>query len=107
MSAIDKIKEHFNSLSTGDSKYFEDWDLTVYKEPLNMKKKGKLLKKMEADTISGLAYVLIELALDEQGKNLFTLEHKPTLMERSDPDLVADLASWLMLAPTKEDIKKK
>jgi len=105
--AIDKIKDHFNSLSTGESKYFEDWDLTIYKEPLTLEKKGKLLKKMEADTITGLAYVLIELALDEQGKNLFTLEHKMHLMKKADPDLVADLATWLMLTPTKEDIKKK
>ena len=106
MSAIDKIKEHFNTLSTGESKYFEDWDLTIYKEPLTLEKKGRLLKKMEADTITGLAYVLIELALDQQGKNLFTLEHKQHLMKRADPDLVADLATWLMLTPTKEDIKK-
>ena len=107
MSAIDNIKDHFNSLSTGESKHFEDWDLTIYKEPLTLEKKGKLLKKMEADTITGLAYVLIELALDEQGKNLFSLEHKQHLMKRADPDLVADLATWLMITPTKEDIKKK
>tara|TARA_R110000803_G_scaffold209151_1_gene278429 strand:+ start:66 stop:389 length:324 start_codon:yes stop_codon:yes gene_type:complete len=107
MSAIDNIKDHFNSLSTGESKFFEEWGLTVFKEPLSLEKKGKLLKKMELDTITGLAYVLIELALDEQGKNLFTLEHKVALMKKADPDLVADLATWLMQTPTKEDIKKK
>jgi len=28
-------------------------------------------------------------------------------MKRADPDLVADLATWLMVTPTKDDIKKK
>ena len=86
MSAIDKIKEHFNSLDKGESKHFEEWDLTIYKEPLTLEKKGKLLKKMEADTITGLAYVLIELALDEQGKNVCTREHKQHLMQRAETD---------------------
>ncbi len=107
MSAIDKIKEHYNSLSNGESKYFEEWDLTFYKEPINLEKKGKLFKKMELDPIEGLAYALIELALDEQGKNLFTLEHKMALMKKADPDVLSEAATWLMQTPTKKDIKKK
>jgi len=107
MSAIDKIKDHFNSLSKGESKRIEDWDLTIYKEPINLEKKGKLFKKMELDAIEGLAYALIELALDEQGKNLFTLEHKQHLMKKADPDILSEVATWLMQTPTKTDIKKK
>lgn len=107
MSAIDNIKEHFNSLDQGESKFVEEWNLTIFKQPINLEKKGRLFKKMELDAIEGLAYALIELALDEQGKNLFTLEHKQLLMKKADPDLVADLATWLMITPTKEDIKKK
>ena len=107
MSAIDKIRDHYNSLSNGDSKYFEEWDLTFYKEPINLEKKGRLFKKMELDPIEGLAYALIELALDEQGKNLFTLEHKMTLMKKADPDVLSEAATWLMQTPSKKDIKKK
>ena len=47
MSAIDKIKDHYNSLSKGESRYFEEWDLTFYKEPINLEKKGRLLNKQE------------------------------------------------------------
>ena len=39
MSAIDKIRDHYNSLSKGEHKYFEEWDLTFYKEPINLEKK--------------------------------------------------------------------
>ena len=107
MSAIDKIKDHYNSLSKGESTFGEEWDLTIYKEPINLEKKGRLFKKMEVDPIEGLAYALIELALDEQGKNLFTLEHKMALMKKADPDVLSEAATWLMQTPTKKDIKKK
>ena len=107
MSAIDKIKDHYNSLSKGESKFVEEWDLTIYKEPINLEKKGRLFKKMEVDPIEGLAYALIELALDEQGKNLFTLEHKMALMKKADPDVLSEAATWLMQTPKKKDIKKK
>ena len=53
MSAIDKIRDHFNSLSKGESKYFEEWDLTFYKEPINLEQKGKLFKRM-ADSYTHL-----------------------------------------------------
>ena len=107
MSAIDKIKDHFNSLDKGESKFIEEWDLTIYKQPINLEKKGKLFRKMELDAIEGLAYALIELALDEQGSNLFTLEHKQHLMKKADPDILSDVATWLMQTPSKKDIKKK
>ena len=34
MSAIDKVKDHFTQLDTGESLYIEAWDLKVYKQPL-------------------------------------------------------------------------
>jgi hypothetical protein len=107
MSAIDKIKDHYNTLDTGESKYIEAWDLKIFKQPINLEKKGRLFKRMEVDAIEGLAYVLIELALDDQGKNLFNLEHKMHLMKKADPDLVSEVATWLMQTPSKADIKKK
>jgi hypothetical protein len=107
MSAIDNIKDHFNSLDQGESKFVEEWNLTIYKQPINLEKKGKLFKKMELDAIEGLAYALIELALDEQGKHLFTLENKMHLMKKADPDILSEVATWLMQTPSKTDIKKK
>ena len=107
MSAIDKIRDHYNSLSKGESKYFEEWDLTFYKEPINLEKKGRLFKKMELDPIEGLVYVLIQLALDQKGNNLYTLENKQFLLTRTDPDLLSSIATWLMQTPSKKDIKKK
>ena len=46
MSAIDNIKDHFNSLDQGESKFVEEWNLTIYKQPIKqpMKIIGKITK---------------------------------------------------------------
>tara|TARA_R100001086_G_scaffold72369_1_gene34761 strand:- start:571 stop:894 length:324 start_codon:yes stop_codon:yes gene_type:complete len=106
MSAIDKIKDHYNALDTGESKYFEAWDMTFCKSPMNMKQKGRLYKKIEVDAIEGLVYAIIELALDKQGKPAFKLEDKQILMNKADPDLLSELATWLMQSPSKKQVKK-
>jgi len=104
---IQNMRDHWNSLSTDESMEVPEWKVTIYKQPMNMQQKGKLFKKMESDPIEGLVYVLIQLALDEQGNNLYTLENKQFLMTRTDPDLLSSVATWLMQTPTKSDIKKK
>ena len=45
MSAIDNIKDHFNSLDQGESKFVEEWNLTIYKQPINLEKKVSCLRK--------------------------------------------------------------
>ena len=107
MSIIENMREHWNSLDEKNSKEIPEWKATIYKQPMNLTQKGKLFKKMEDDPIEGLAYVLIHLALNEKGENLYTLEHKQFLMTKVDPDLLSEVATWLMQTPTKKDIKKK
>ncbi len=108
MSAIDIITDHFKSLDQGESKTFEKWEgLTFYKQPINLKQKGRLFKKMELDAIEGLAYALIELALNEKGENMFDLADKPKLMLSADPDVLSEVATWLMQTSSKKEIKKK
>jgi len=107
MSIIESMREHWDSLDTNNSMEVPEWKAVIYKQPMNMEQKGKLFKRMEEDTITGLAYVLIHLALDEKGNNLFTLENKAFLMKKTDPDLLSQVATWLMQTPTQEDIKKK
>ena len=104
---IQNMRDHWNSLNTDEALEVPEWKITIYKQPMNMQQKGKLFKKMEADPIEGLVYVLIQLALDQKGNNLYTLENKQFLLTRTDPDLLSSIATWLMQTPSKKDIKKK
>tara|TARA_X000001382_G_scaffold114433_2_gene92769 strand:- start:105 stop:431 length:327 start_codon:yes stop_codon:yes gene_type:complete len=106
-SVIENMRDHWNSLDSNNSKEVPEWKVTFYKQPMNLKQKGKLFKYMNDDPIEGLAYVLINLALDEKGDNIYTLENKQFLMTKVDPDLLSEVATWLMETPSKKDIKKK
>ncbi len=105
-SIIDNMRDHWNSLDSNNSLEIPQWG-TFYKQPMNLKQQGKLLKYMKDDPVEGLAYVLIHLALNEKGENIFTLEHKQFLLTKVDPERLSEVANWLMQTPTKKDIKKK
>tara|TARA_B100000424_G_C22924646_1_gene491926 strand:+ start:72 stop:404 length:333 start_codon:yes stop_codon:yes gene_type:complete len=104
---IQNMRDHWDSLSDNDSLNVPEWKTTIYKQPMNLKQKGVLFKKMKDDETEGLAYALIQLALDAKGNNIYSLEHKQFLMTKTDPDLLAEVATWLMQTPSKKDIKKK
>ena len=46
-------------------------------------------------------------AQDEKGKNLFTLEDKPTLMQKADADIVARIANEITTPKTDLQSEKK
>ena len=104
---IQNMRDHWDSLSDNDSLNVPEWKTTIYKQPMNLKQKGVLFKKMKDDETEGLAYALIQLALDAKGNNIYSLEHKQFLMTKTDPDLLAEVATWRMQTPSKKDIKKK
>ena len=104
---IQNMRDHWDSLSDNDSLNVPEWKTTIYKQPMNLKQKGVLFKKMKDDETEGLAYALIQLALDAKGNNIYSLEHKQFLMTKTDPYLLAEVANWLMQTPSKKDIKKK
>jgi len=50
---------------------------------------------------------LIMKATDESGKKLFTIEHKPTLLNKADSNVVARLANEILSdsSPKLDDLK--
>jgi hypothetical protein len=54
-----------------------------------------------------LVDILIMKATDEHGAKLFTIEHKPTLLNKADSNVVARVANAIISteAPTAEQIK--
>ena len=46
-------------------------------------------------------------ALDKDGKKVFKLEDKLTLMNKSDPDVLSRIAQKMVSAPTTDELKKK
>lgn len=113
MSAIDQVKAHFSNQQVrlievpewaGD----DGQPLMIYAKPLTLTEKQKLRAYAQnGGELEILVYTLIMKAEDAQGNKLFTVEHKHSLMNSADPDVVGRVAREITRARTEEELEKK
>lgn len=106
MDPIDLVREHFASLGTRKIEVPE-WKLTVYAAPVTLAEKNRLYKKSKESDMELLVDLLIMKATDANGQKLFTLEHKPTLLNKADSNVVARVANAILAddAPKADELK--
>lgn len=106
MDPIDLVREHFASLGTRKIEVPE-WKLTVYASPVTLAEKNRLYKKSKESDMELLVDLLIMKATDANGQKLFTLEHKPTLLNKADSNVVARVANAILAddAPKADELK--
>jgi len=106
MDAIDLVREHFASLGTRKIEVPE-WKLTVYAAPVTLAEKNRLYKKSKESDMELLVDLLIMKATDANGQKLFTLEHKPTLLNKADSNVVGRVANAILAdeAPKADELK--
>ena len=103
---LDKAKEHFKAI---DRKIIDvhEWGITVYAKPLTLADKRILTRNTKPDDVTLFADVLILKAEDKEGKKLYSLEDKQTLMRSVDPEVVARVAQDILKVVPVEDWLKK
>jgi hypothetical protein len=112
MSVIDIAKSHFENIGVQSMEVSEWKDengkpVTLYWNPITLLEKNRLLKKSDnLNDIAILADVLVMKALDKDGKKIFKLEDKQTLMEKADPNILQRIAQKMVLVPSIDDLKK-
>ena len=106
MDAIDLVREHFASLGTRKIEVPE-WKLTIYATPVTLAEKNRLYRKSKESDMELLADVLIMKAQNDKGEKLFTIEHKPTLLNKADSNVVGRIANAILAdnAPRADDLK--
>jgi hypothetical protein len=106
MEAIDLVREHFNSLGTKRIEVPE-WKLVIYSAPMTLAEKNRVYKKSVASDMDLLVDILIMKATDEAGKKLFTIEHRPTLLNKADSNVVARVANEIISSdsPKVDELK--
>lgn len=106
MDAIDLVREHFASLGTKKIEVPE-WKLTIHATPVTLSEKNKLYRKSRDNDMELLVDILILKATDADGKKLFEVDHKPTLLNKADSNVVARIANAIISteAPTIEELK--
>jgi hypothetical protein len=105
MDAIDLVKEHFASLGTKKIEVPE-WKLTIYASPVTLAEKNRLYRKSRDSDMELLVDIVILKACDANGQKLFTLDHKITLLNRADSNVLARVANAILAdeAPKAEQL---
>jgi hypothetical protein len=103
---LEQAKEHFKAI---DRKIIDvpEWKITVYAKPLTLADKRILTRNTKPDDVTLFADVLILKAEDKEGKKLYSLEDKQTLMRSVDPEVVARVAQDILSVVPVEDWLKK
>lgn len=101
MDAIDLVREHFASLGTRKIEVPE-WKLTIYATPVTLAEKNRLYRKSKESDMELLADVLIMKAQNEKGEKMFTIEHKATLLNKADSNVLARTANMILAADSPD-----
>ena len=106
MDAIDLVREHFTALGTRKIEVPE-WKLTIYATPVTLAEKSRLYKKSRENDMELLVDVLIMKATDEKGEKLFNIDHRLTLLNKADSNVIARVANAILSddAPKADQIK--
>ena len=106
MDAIDLVREHFASLGTRKIEVPE-WKLTVYTSPVTLAEKNRLYRKSKENDMELLVDLLIMKAQDETGKKIFDADHRVTLLNKADSNVVARVANAILSdeAPKVAELK--
>jgi hypothetical protein len=113
MSILNRAKSHFESLGV-QSIEIEEWAddegkaSVIYWSPITLSEKKKLFdKSSNINDVGLLADIIIMKAIDKDGKKLFSLEDKLTLMHKVDSEIVAKVATAMVQSITPDEVKKK
>lgn len=102
MKVIERATAHFKSKSVKTIEVPEwgddDGPLLIYIEPFTLKDQGRLQNATKGSSESeALAELLVLKCLDSEGQKMFTIEDKHALRTKVDADIIARIASQIMM----------
>ena len=109
MKLIERAKSHFESLGV-QSIEVEEWadeagkPSIIYWNPITLAEKNKLSNNL--NDVSILADIVIMKAIDQDGKKLFTIEDKISIMNKVDSDVLSKVATAMVQSITPDEVKK-
>lgn len=80
--------------------------IEVFVSPMTLAEKKRLYHGSKSDDVSILADCIIMKAEDQKGAKLFSVNDKQDLMYKVDPDVLSELATKIMSAPSPEEYEK-
>lgn len=107
MRVIERATAHFKSKSVKKIEVPEWGDenepLIIYIEPFTLKDQGRLQNATKGSSESeALAELLVLKCLDSEGNKMFTIEDKPALRSKVDANIIARVASQIMMVDMEQ-----
>ncbi len=72
------------------------WGTTIYAKNLTLDDKARWLSRADGDGTDYMIYAVILGTTDEKGDAIFTLEDKIPLRKKVDPDIVSEIANFVL-----------
>lgn len=109
MSILDRVVKHFESKQTIRIEVPEWPDdkgnpTVLFSEPFTLAERQKLTKMALEDDLEFIVRLIIMKCKTENGDQAFDLSDKPTLMHKSDPEVIARISQQIASAKTVEDM---
>lgn len=95
MSAIDKVRAHFDALAKRTIDVPE-WDLVIHSSPVTIADRKRIYNGLGDDTQTALVRVLIVKAKGPDGVALFSIADEPHLLNHADPAIVYRVAGEIL-----------
>jgi hypothetical protein len=111
-AAIELVKQHFQSKIAGSLRKHTvpEWGIDVYYRPTTTLRQEANIVELSTSgkSVEALVESILQKALDENGKQIFSPYDKSVLMNEADPTVVLDLARVLNGTdlPTIEEAEK-
>lgn len=106
--ALAKITAHFDAIGTRKIEVPE-WGIEIYTSGVTLAERTRIYANSKGDNdYEILVNILIAKARDANGKPLFTLNDKPTLLQRADSSVLIRVAADIMAGgkqPTVDELK--
>ena len=104
---IDQAIAHFSEREIRKME-IPQWGTTIYAKNLTLDDKARWLSRADGDGTDYMIYAVILGTTDEKGEAIFTLEDKVSLRKKVDPDIVSDIANFVLNIEAKtEDEREK
>ena len=98
--AIDRIKAHFESLGTREI-VVPEWGFTIYTSPVTPTERSRIYAGIKGENDYEVLFrVLLIKAKDREGKPLFSLEDKASILQRCDSSILIRVAAEIINGPS-------
>lgn len=106
---LSRITAHFDALGTREIAVPE-WDAVFYVTPVTVAERQRIYggSRSGDNDFELLVRILIEKARDKDGKKVFTIADKPTLLQRADSAVLVRVAGEILSGgepPRSDELK--